>query len=115
MRKLLAVILSAGALVFTVVPADAQYQRRHNHYAPRYYAPPRHVVHPPRYYAPPRHYAPQYARPRTNWVPYVVGGAVLGAVGAYFYNQYGQLCNNVVVGQGWNGYRYVPITETVCE
>ena len=81
MRKIVTAMVGIGAMLVSAMPAEAQhYQRRYEHRsAPRYYAPPRHVAPAPRY----------YARPRTNWVPYVVGGALLGVAGAYFYNQYG--------------------------
>jgi hypothetical protein len=109
MRKIVA-ILGLGALLMSMVPAQADYRDR-RHYQPRPAPVYRHAAPAPRYYAP----RPVYHAPRRNWVPYAVGGAVLGAMGAYFYNQYGQVCQNVIVGQGWNGYRYVPVTETVCD
>jgi hypothetical protein len=44
-----------------------------------------------------------------------VGALGAVALGAYFYNQYGQVCQRIIVDQEWDGYRYVPVTETVCE
>lgn len=117
MRKIVTAMFGIVATLVTILPAEAQYQRRHN-------APQHRAQSGPRYYAPrpaPRYYAPQqvqryHARPQRNWVPYAVGAGIIGAlVGTYFYNQYGQICQNIAVGQGWNGYRYVPLTETVCE
>jgi hypothetical protein len=104
MRKIVTAMFGIVATLVTILPAEAQHYRRHN--------APQHRAHPaPRYYAPQR-----YARPQRNWVPYAVGAGIIGAlVGTYFYNQYGQICQNIAVGQGWNGYRYVPVTETVCE
>ena len=92
-------------------PAEAQNHRR---YDQRPNA--RHVAPAPRYQAAPRYYAPQrYVRPQRNWVPYAVGALGAVALGAYFYNQYGQVCQRIIVDQEWDGYRYVPVTETVCE
>jgi hypothetical protein len=107
-------MVGIGAILSSAIPAEAQhYQRRQDHRnAPRHYAP-RHVA--PRYYAPPRPVQQRYARPQRNWVPYAVGALGAVAVGAYFYNQYGEVCQRIVVDQYWNGYRYVPVTETVCD
>ena len=106
MRKIVVAMLGVAATVASTLPAEAQ-NHQHRYNAPRYYAP--------RYYAP-QQVQRYHARPQRNWVPYAVGAGIIGAlVGTYFYNQYGQICQNIAVGQGWNGYRYVPVTETVCE
>jgi hypothetical protein len=119
MYKISAAVIGISSIL-AAFPAEAQnhqhrrYEQRPNvrqHVAP---APRYHAV--PRYHAAPRHYAPpRYVRPQRNWVPYVVGALGAVAIGSYFYNQYGQVCQRIMVDQEWDGYRYVPVTETVCE
>lgn len=111
MRKI--AMLGIGAILLSVLPAEAQYYQNrnernnrryeHNRMAPRYVAP--------RYVAP----APRYYSPQRQWLPYAVGA--LGAVvaGTYFYNRYGETCQRIIVGQEWNGYNYAPVTEVVCD
>jgi hypothetical protein len=111
MRKIVIAMLGIGATLIGALPAEAQNHQRRRDQRPAV----RHVAPAPRYYAPPRYAAPRYARPQRNWVPYAVGALGAVAVGAYFYNQYGEVCQRIVVDQYWNGYRYVPVTETVCE
>jgi len=112
MRKIVTSMIGIGAILVSILPAEAQrYQRG---YAPRptvrQYVAPRYVA--PRYVAP-RYAAPRYVRPQNNWVPYVIGGLALGAlVGNYFYNNYGDVCHNEVIDFD---YRNMPITGTVCE
>ena len=111
MRKIAAFMIGIGALMLTSMPAEAQHHQRRYERRPAV----RHVAPAPRYYAPPRYHAPQrYVRPQRNWVPYAVGALGAIAVGSYFYNQYGEVCQRIMVDQYWNGYRYVPVTETVC-
>ena len=113
MRKIVVAMLGITATLFSALPAEAQNHRDHRRYDRR--PAVRHVAPAPRYYAPPRHVQQRYARPQHNWVPYVVGALGAVAIGSYFYNQYGQVCQRMVVDQYWNGYRYVPVTETVCD
>jgi len=112
MRKIAVATFGIFATLISALPAEAQHH--HRHYDNRRPAV-RHVMPAPRYYAPSRNYAPQrYVRPQRNWVPYAVGALGAVAIGSYFYNQYGEVCQRVMVDQFWNGYRYVPVTETVC-
>jgi len=112
MRKIIIAMLGIGATLLSALPAEAQNHRDHRRYERR--PAVRHVAPAPRYYAPPRHVQQRYVRPQRNWVPYAVGALGAVAIGSYFYNQYGEVCQRIVVDQYWNGYRYVPVTETVC-
>ena len=104
MRKVAIATFGIFATLISALPAEAQHRRYDRRPVVR------HVLPAPRYYAPPR-----YVRPQRNWVPYAVGALGAVAIGSYFYNQYGETCQRIVVDQYWNGYRYVPVTETVCD
>lgn len=91
MRKIIIAMLALATMTATAGSASAQY--REHRYAPRY----------------------SYQR---NWVPYAVGGLALGVLGGVMVNRYYEpqhLCRRVVVDQAWNGYRWVSITEVVCD
>jgi hypothetical protein len=92
MRILIVVI---GFIALFSTPAEA-YVRRHV-YKPMhgYYAP---------YYNVPR--AARYYR---NYIPYLAAGTIIGT---YFYNRYGQMCHNELVGYDRTGY---PVTGLICQ
>ena len=49
--------------------------------------------------------------------PYVAGGAALGILGGAIIadEYYRPYCHRVLVEQQWNGYRWVPYYEKVCD
>jgi hypothetical protein len=90
MRKL---ALGLAVLLSTATIAEAQ-QHRH------------------RYNPPQRHYNHNHHNPRVSpWV-YGLGALALGAGTYYYMNQ--PRCERYVVGQRWNGYKFVPIIEEYC-
>lgn len=63
------------------------------------------------------HYYGGHHRGGGNWAPYIIGGAALGIIGgAIIADQYYRrpLCREVLVDRVWDGYRVVPVYETVC-
>lgn len=96
-------VLGMAILLGTAAVAEAQHYQRNRHY------------HQPRQH----HYQPRYHhhhnhRQVSPWV-YGLGALALGAGGAYYYyNQPRPYCERRIIGNYWNGYRWVPEVETVC-
>jgi hypothetical protein len=92
MRKIVIAMLALVSLATAVAPAQADWRYRR---APR-------VVH----------------GGHGGWVgPAIVGGLALGILGGAIVNERysGPYCRWVVVDREWDGYRWRPVMEQVCE